>query len=81
MWYFVLVLFDDKSRFWIPMFFIGVMSPLVDPVYNYQGGLWREASDVWDLFDTLPDILVHAYFVVAIAICIVGVYKLRTRRN
>ncbi len=77
----MLVRYDNKSGFLIAMFFTGEMSPLLDLVYNCEGGQWRHATDVWDLFDSLPDILVHAYSVMAIAIGIVGVCKLRTRRN
>ncbi|MEM6432208.1 MAG: M50 family metallopeptidase [Deinococcota bacterium] len=57
------------NRLWLLVFLIGIVSPLVDLIYNYQGGFWREGSDVADLLVSLPDVVVHLYFGVAIALC------------
>ena len=62
------------------LFLVGVVSPLADLIYNYQGGFWREGTDVWDLFQALPDPLVHLYFIIAISLGVVGIYRLRQRR-
>ena len=53
---------------WLPLLFVGALSPLVDLIYNYQGGLWREGTDVHDLFLALPDGFVHGFFVLAITV-------------
>lgn len=63
----------------LPLLFIGVVSPLVDLVYNYQGGLWRAGTDVHDLFLALPDPAVHVYFVSAIATSLAAFLHLRQR--
>lgn len=44
----------------------GIISPVVDLIYNYQGGFWREGSDVNDLFNLLPNWIVHIYFILSI---------------
>lgn len=59
------------------LFAAGIISPLADLIYNYQGGLWREGSDVWELFAALPDALVHGYFFAAIGLCILAMRRLR----
>lgn len=61
----------------LALLFAGALSPLVDLGYNYQGGLWREGSDVHDLFLALPDVAVHAYFVAAIAGAFLAFQRLR----
>lgn len=53
-----------RGRFAFVM--LGLVSPLADLVYNYQGGLWREGTDVRDLFLALPDAPVHGFFLLAI---------------
>ena len=55
---------------------VGIISPLVDLVYNYQGGLWRDNTDAADLFAVLPNVAVHLYFVSAISLCILGLRHL-----
>lgn len=65
------------SRWWFPAVAVAVLSPLVDLVYNYQGGLWRGGTDVADLFAALPNSLVHVYFLTSIAACVMGLQWLR----
>jgi hypothetical protein len=67
-----------KSPAWLPLFVVGAISPLVDLIYNYQGGLWRQGTDVSDLFQALPDPLVHGFFVAATTICLIGLSVLRS---
>jgi hypothetical protein len=54
---------------WRPLFLIGGVSPLIDLAYNYQGGLWREGTDVHDLLVALPDGGVHAAFLTSMLLC------------
>ncbi len=81
--YFLLQRISPGSRLWLPLFFIGLVSPAVDLIYNYQGGLWREGTDVSDLFAVLPDSAVHGSFVAAIGLCLIGISRTRTaaKRN
>lgn len=60
---------------------VGIVSPLVDLLYNYQGGFWREGTDVADLFLALPDPVVHVYFLCAIALCGGSLYGLHQRQG
>ena len=69
-----------SSRWWVPIFFIAAVSPLADLVYNYQGGLWREQTDVWDLFRVLPAWLVHGFYLGAILMGVLGIVRLRSAR-
>lgn len=62
--------FRLPSPAWLSAFFAGLVSPIVDLAYNYQGGLWRAGTDVHDLLQVLPDAWVHAYFMAAIALCV-----------
>lgn len=66
---------DSKLR--LPVLFIGCVSPLIDLAYNYQGGFWREGTDVHDLFEALPDVLVHGYFLLAMGLCVIGLRAVR----
>ncbi|MBT8062885.1 MAG: hypothetical protein HKO64_05760 [Xanthomonadales bacterium] len=54
------------SKWRLPLFAVGIVSPIADLAYNYQGGLWREGTDVWDLLQALPAPVVHAAYLVAI---------------
>lgn len=55
-----------NSKWRVPLFAVGIVSPIADLAYNYQGGLWREGTDVWDLFQALPSVAVHAAYLLAI---------------
>ncbi len=57
---------------WLNIVVIGIVGPLVDSVYNYQGGFWRSGTDVARLFVALPDLGVHLYFTVTMAGYLVG---------
>lgn len=58
------------SKWRRPLFLIGIVSPIADIVYNYQGGLWRQGSDVWDLLQALPTWAVHSVYLVTIFLMI-----------
>lgn len=66
------------KRYRLPVLLFGVVSPLADLVYSYQGGLWRSSTDVADLLTTMPGLLIHLYFLCAIAI---GVWLLVHMRS
>ena len=68
----------DWGRYRTAVLYFGVISPLVNLIYGYQGGFWRPATDVADLFAVLPAPLVHLYFVAAIGLAI---YLLRWLRR
>ena len=57
------------------------LSPLVDLVDSYQVSHWGEGADVRDLFLALPDIAVHVYFAVVIALLRMALHKLRSGRS
>lgn len=69
------------DRAWLLALVAGVISPLIDLIYNYQGGFWREQTDVADLFKALPDVAVHLYFISAILICLLGLSWLNQHRK
>ncbi len=58
----------------------GLVSPLVDLLYNYQGGLWRAGTDVWDLLQVLPGVAVHGYFLISIVGIVFALATLRRER-
>lgn len=68
----------DWGRYRTAVLYFGVISPLVNLIYGYQGGLWRPATDVADLRAILPPPLVHLYFAAAIGLAI---YLLRWLRR
>lgn len=57
---------------WLNLIIVGLISPLVDSLYNYQGGFWRPASDVARLLDVLPPLAVHLYFVATLLLYTAG---------
>ena len=71
------------SKWRTPLFVVGMVSPIADLAYNYQGGLWRRGTDVWDLFQVLPAWWVHGAYLLAISWMIVYTRRLGpvTRRN
>ncbi|MBN1312679.1 MAG: hypothetical protein JXB30_14780 [Anaerolineae bacterium] len=60
---------------WVNTFVIGLVSPLVNSVYNYWGG-FRSMNDVGKLLRDLPDWPVHGYFVLTIALYCLGLIVL-----
>jgi multidrug efflux pump subunit AcrA (membrane-fusion protein) len=74
---FFAICFSVKSLrrwLWLNLVIIGMVSPLVNSVYNYQAGFWRPASDVAVLLAALPDLVVHLYFAATIVAYIAGLY-------
>ena len=52
---------------WLNLVIVGMISPMVNSLYNYQAGFWRPSSDVAQLLAVLPGPTVHLYFVATIA--------------
>ncbi|NNJ88282.1 MAG: hypothetical protein HKP53_02685 [Eudoraea sp.] len=70
------------SKYYDQILLFGIISPIVDLVYNYQGGLWRTGTDVADLLEMLPRIMVHTSFLLVIVASIIILYYYRNiRRN
>jgi hypothetical protein len=57
---------------WLNIVVIGIVGPLANSLYNYQGGFWRSGTDVARLLAALPELWVHLYFGVTIAGYLLG---------
>lgn len=57
---------------WVNLVAIGLISPLVNSAYNYVNGI-RGVGDVTRLLGTLPDQVVHAYFVITLLAYVGGI--------
>ena len=68
------------SRFYTWILWLGIISPMIDLVYNYQGGLWREGTDVADLLEALPDLMVHIAYLSAILSALAALIFFTKRR-
>jgi len=76
------ILFYSRiKRFHIVFLFYGIGSPIVDLIYNYQGGLWRKGTDVSDLLEILPKGLVHTLFILAIVLSVLTFLYFRKRNK
>ena len=61
----------ERRWVWLNAVAVGMISPLVNSIYNYWGGL-RGPNDVGKLLENLPPIFVHAYFWFTIGLYLVG---------
>lgn len=59
---------------WVMLFVIGLVSPLVDSLYNYLGGFFRPQNDVAVLYSVLPHWLVHSYFLTTMVAYCLGLW-------
>lgn len=85
-WYVVFFVICTRISFkrhwiWVNLVAIGLITPLVDSAYNYIRGISGSANDVAKLLQgaPLPDWASHAYFVLTLAVCIVGILYLLLR--
>ena len=62
------------------IFWLGIISPLADLLYNYQGGFWREATDVAKLYQLVNPIPIHLFFILSILFVIYALRSTRTTR-
>ncbi len=53
---------NPGTRHYYAILLLGFVSPLIDLLYNYQGGFWRSGTDVSDLLELLPGPIVHTAF-------------------
>ncbi len=67
------------KKFYNELLVFGLISPIVDLVYNYQGGLWRTGTDVSDLLNLLPNLLVHFSFILVITSAVLMLLYFRKR--
>ena len=74
-----ILIFSRIKRFHNVVLFFGIGSPIVDLIYNYQGGLWRTGTDVSDLLEILPKSLVHTSFILAIVLSVLTFLYFRKR--
>jgi hypothetical protein len=56
---------------WINAIAIGLLSPLINSIYNYWGGL-SSMNDVGKLLVSLPEPVVHLYFILTLLGYLVG---------
>jgi hypothetical protein len=56
---------------WINAIAIGLISPFINSIYNYWGGL-DSLNDVGKLLRDLPNIPVHLYFIFTLTLYLVG---------
>ncbi|NNJ82461.1 MAG: hypothetical protein HKP11_09725 [Flavobacteriaceae bacterium] len=76
----LIITFIRPIRFHNALLLFGFGSPIVDLIYNYQGGLWRSGTDVSDLLELLPKSLVHATFILSIVLCVMLFLYFRKRK-
>ena len=77
----VILFYSIIRRFQNEVLFFGIGSPIVDLIYNYQGGLWRKGTDVSDLLEILPKGLVHTSFILAIVLSVLTFLYFRKRNK
>lgn len=58
---------------WLNLVIIGMISPLVNSLYNYWGSQ-GSTNDVGTLFNMLPPSAVHAYFLITISFYALGIF-------
>ena len=61
----------SRRWLWLNVVIVGLISPLANSLYNYVGGHFRN-NDVGRLLAQLPPLAVEAYFVVTLALYVVG---------
>ena len=69
---------------WLNVVIVGLISPFVNSLYNYNGGRRFGTNDVGRLMDQLPASAVEAYFVLTLAFYLIGlivVFRTRNRQN
>ncbi len=77
--YFICAKFLIKPHaLYVNIFIIGMVSPLVNSVYNYLK-LFMARGDVYKLVQVLPNFAVHEYFVLTIALYASGIIYILKR--
>jgi hypothetical protein len=57
---------------WLNLVILGIVSPLVNSLYNYLGGILRPGNDVARLLAALPNWSVHLYFILTLSSYVAG---------
>ncbi|MEA3327922.1 MAG: hypothetical protein U9R53_11570 [Chloroflexota bacterium] len=65
-----------KHWIWLNLVIIGVISPIINSLYNYLFG-----SDVEKLLAALPDLMVHGFFLLGLGLSFTGLVFLFTRSH
>lgn len=60
---FTILFWKPEIKFYKIILYFGFLSPIINLVYNYQGGFWREGNDFYDLLNLLPKVVVHLTFI------------------
>ena len=63
---------------WINLIIIGLISPLIDTLWNYFRIILGR-GDIIKLLNELPDFTIHAYFIITIILYIAGIYLIARR--
>ena len=68
---------------WLNLVILGLLSPLVNTVYAYQGSFYRPLNDVARLLAQLPPLWVHAFFSITTILYVSGLVFVigRSRRR
>jgi hypothetical protein len=77
----ILLLKLKVKKYYREILLFGFISPVVDLIYNYQGGLWRSGTDVSDMLTLLPNWVVHSSFILTIGCSIYGLIYFRNKQN
>ena len=73
----LLIIVEAKPKrrwLWINILIIGMLSPFINSLNAYVGGLTRSLGDVGRLLDSLDPIAVHLYFALTLAFYAWGLY-------
>ena len=65
-----------KHWIWLNLVIIGVISPIINSLYNYLFG-----SDVEKMMAALPDLMVHGFFLLGLGLTLIGLELLFTRSH
>jgi hypothetical protein len=76
----LILLWKPGIKYFKEILLLGFISPIIDLIYNYQGGLWRPGTDVYDLLTLLPRAVVHFSYILTIVIAILLLLFFRSRR-
>jgi len=61
----------ERRWLWVNAIAIGLLSPFINSIYNYVGGL-DSLNDVGNLLRELPPLPVHLYFILTLILYLVG---------
>jgi hypothetical protein len=78
----IVMVAKPKPRWlWFNILLIGMLSPFINSVANYGGGLAGNLNDVGKLLSTLDPIAVHLYFILTLLLYLWGIYYCYFRKK